>query len=185
KIAAPGVPDFYQGTELWSFTLVDPDNRRPVDYELRARLLEALAPQAASPTPAGMRAALEFWPDGRVKMLVTALALQCRWRHPDLFDRGDYIPITALGARADHVVAFARTLGDEACLLAVPRWTARLAGEPGTLPVGARAWRDTRLVLPTALRRTWRNALTGESRPPADSIAVSDLFATAPFGLLE
>jgi (1->4)-alpha-D-glucan 1-alpha-D-glucosylmutase len=185
KIAAPGVPDFYQGTELWSLTLVDPDNRRPVDYELRARVLDELSPHVAAPGAAGMRAALESWQDGRVKMLVTALALQCRGRHPDLFGRGDYFPITVVGARADHVVAFARILGNEACLLAVPRWTARLAGQQAALPTGARTWRDTHLALPSALRRTWRNALTGESYPPADSIALSDLFATAPFCLLE
>src|SRR5439155_21827535 len=101
-IASPGVPDFYQGTELWDFSLVDPDNRRPVDFELRARLLEEVR---ALPDP---RELYSKWEDGRIKMFVTHAALKARRENPELFAGGEYAALKAEGSKAGHLCAFAR-----------------------------------------------------------------------------
>jgi (1->4)-alpha-D-glucan 1-alpha-D-glucosylmutase len=185
KIAAPGIPDTYQGTELWSYTLVDPDNRQPVDYDERRRLLDELDPVLDAPRSGIVRALLESWTDGRIKLLVTTLALRCRARRPDVFDRGECMPLPAAGARAEHVVAFARTLHDDACILVLPRWTTRLA-DRSVFPTGQAVWHDTTLPLPPALAATtWRNTLTGETLPPTPTPTLAALFQTLPFALLE
>lgn len=183
KVTAPGIPDIYQGTELWSHTLVDPDNRRPVDYDLRRRLLDGNARLVDEPEPAAGRRLLTDWEDGRIKLLALTLALQCRAEHADIFDRGDVLPLPAEGPAAAHVFAFARTLGDDACIVVLPRWTARLAGEQHGVP-GAEAWNGTTLALPAPLRRERRNALTGERIAAADALDVGRLFAALPFALL-
>ena len=109
KITAPGVPDFYQGTEVWDFSLVDPDNRRPVDFSIRAALLTGLQERIAAGSPAAVtRDLLAHWEDGRVKMYAIHRALHCRRRSPELFQAGDYVPLRTGGAGGDHLVAFAR-----------------------------------------------------------------------------
>jgi (1->4)-alpha-D-glucan 1-alpha-D-glucosylmutase len=193
KLAAPGVPDTYQGTELWDFSLVDPDNRRPVDYERRSRMLLDLRSAAESaggdlrPLARGLVAAKE---DGRIKLYVTHRSLQARRDHAGLFTAGEYIPLAAEGSKVAHLFAFARRAGDAAAIVAVPRLVARPAPEPDRPPLGAEAWQDTRLALTgldPALR--WRNAFTGELLAPQDrggqpSLAAADLFADFPVALL-
>lgn len=127
KIASPGVPDFYQGTELWTFSLVDPDNRRPVDFGERAALLAALREEEE----AGGRAALAKkllggWEDGRVKLYLIYKALHLRRSSRKLFENGEYIPVEAVGARRRHVCAFIRRLENSWVLVAAPRLAARL-----------------------------------------------------------
>src|SRR5262249_51534732 len=126
-----------QGTELWDYSLVDPDNRRPVDYSRRRRMLQDL--QAAVANAGGdlrelARSLVAAKGDGRVKLFVTWLSLQCRREHPGLFSAGEYIPLAALGAKAAHLFAFARRAGEACTLVAVPRLPARLAPEPGQPP---------------------------------------------------
>jgi (1->4)-alpha-D-glucan 1-alpha-D-glucosylmutase len=184
KIAAPGIPDIYQGTELWSFTLVDPDNRQPVDYDERRRALHEVAHLLDDPDAREVRTRLEQWHDGRIKLLVTALALQCRTRHADVFSRGALIALHADGARADHVLAFAHALDADACMLVLPRWTARVA-PAGLMTAGAHLWEDTRIPVPETLRGAWRNALTGERLEAGEQIAIAAVFASIPFAFLE
>ena len=145
KICSPGLPDFYQGTELWDFTLVDPDNRRPVDYARRMELIRNLG---------SVPSLLRHWTDGRIKLFVTARALAARARHSEAFRSGDYRP---LDAGTPHCVAFAR---GEDVVVAVPRLTTRLgmsATRAPKLPTGD-VWGD--LALPIYGR--WRNVFTDD-----------------------
>jgi (1->4)-alpha-D-glucan 1-alpha-D-glucosylmutase len=191
KLTAPGVPDTYQGTELWDFSLVDPDNRRPVDYPRRRRLLEALRSAAAGGDLRELaRDLLASKEDGRVKLYVTWRALQCRRDHPGLFSAGEYIPLAVDGAQAAHLFAFARRAGDVRALVAVPRLPTRLAPDPGRPPTGPAIWQETRLLLPEAdPAPRWRHVFTGASLTPVEqdghpSLAAADLFADLPVALL-
>jgi len=175
KVAAPGVPDFYQGTETWNLRLVDPDNRTPVDHAAHARLLEELDGADAA----------DLWKDfsdGRVKFWMTARALAFRRARSRLFRDGRYIPIDTTGPKARHVLAFARRLGRAWALVAVPRLTVSLARE-GVLPVGRKLWTKTRLELPESAPRKWKDALTGKVLDDAGDLA--ELFARLPHALLE
>jgi (1->4)-alpha-D-glucan 1-alpha-D-glucosylmutase len=162
KIASPGVPDMYQGTELWDFSLVDPDNRRPVDYPLRARLLQELMTMespGAAPLPPDL---LSTWEDGRVKLFVTYKALSFRRERKDLFLDGAYVPLPVTGGVKEHALAFARNRGDAWAIAAVPRLATRLA-PPGEFPLGLGVWgARTAIRLPPELPGRWRNAFTGE-----------------------
>jgi (1->4)-alpha-D-glucan 1-alpha-D-glucosylmutase len=127
KITAPGVPDFYQGTELWDFSLVDPDNRRPVDFAKRVMLLEELQ-RMESNAPVSLVHELVSQPqDGRIKLYILYKTLNFRRAHPNLFAQGTYRPLTVSGARRDHVVTFARRFENEWALVAVPRLVIKLS----------------------------------------------------------
>ena len=147
KIAAPGVPDFYQGTELWQFSLVDPDNRRPVDYKRREEMLEMLRRRDGEDRIGLVRELAANPLRDEAKLFVTYKALEFRKANRELFARGEYVPLRAEGFRAAHVCAFARRLGDRWAAVVAPRWTARLSG-----------WGDTSLTLPG---REWQDVLTG------------------------
>jgi (1->4)-alpha-D-glucan 1-alpha-D-glucosylmutase len=164
KAAAPGVPDVYQGTELWDFNLVDPDNRRPVDYEMRRRLLDALdrrAAEAGDGLPALARELVEARADGRVKLYLLSRALRCRRERPGLFSEGEYLPAEAAGARTECVCGFMRRRGGERAVAVAPRLLTRVA-RPDELPLGA-VWGDGALLVPeVAPGSRWRNVFTGE-----------------------
>src|SRR5439155_26565220 len=128
KATGPGVPDLYQGTELWSLRLVDPDNRGPVDFGLRRDLLDTV--EGAEPAELAAN-----WPDGRIKLWVTRAVLRFRAEHPDLFARGSYVPLEVSGSRRDHIVAFARRRGRRWSVTVVPRLVAGLAPR-NRMPVG-------------------------------------------------
>lgn len=147
KVAAPGVPDFYQGTELWQFSLVDPDNRRPVDYKRRSALLETLRRREAEDSIGLIRELAADPQCDETKLWATYKSLQARKLHPDLFLRGEYIPIEAHGPKAEHVIAFARRHDDRTAIAIAPRFTVSLGD-----------WADTTLDLPEA---EYQDALTG------------------------
>ncbi len=186
KITAPGVPDFYQGTELWDLNLVDPDNRRPVDFALRRRLLDELLSQiATAPDLAGLaRHLVKTKEDGRVKLFLIRQALACRRRHAALFRQGEYRPLEAEGPLAEHLCAFARVEPGRAALTVVPRLLARRGVEEA--PLGADYWgRETRLRVPAELGAGFRNALTGERLEAEDGgLGVDRVFASFPVALL-
>jgi (1->4)-alpha-D-glucan 1-alpha-D-glucosylmutase len=168
KIGSPGVPDFYRGTELWDLNLVDPDNRRRVDYERRARLLDDLEPllegtDQAGGVPEGNRIAelLACWRDGRVKLLVTAAGLRLRRTRPDLFLSGAYLPLDATLDVGPEIVAFARLAAAQILIVVVPRFTARF-NRHDAWPIGD-LWAHSKLALPPALGALrYRNVFTGE-----------------------
>jgi (1->4)-alpha-D-glucan 1-alpha-D-glucosylmutase len=167
KMTMPGVPDFYRGTELWDFNLVDPDNRRPVDYECRRGRLDGLITAANVDPVAAARDLASRWPDSDVKLWTAWRCSQVRHESPDLFSSGEYIPLPVTGAAADHVVAFARRFGEEAVVVVLPRLVYRLLGNQNaaesTKGASPRlAWEDTSVSLPTEFPTGWRNELSGE-----------------------
>ncbi len=185
-LAAPGVPDIYQGTELWDFSLVDPDNRRPVDYALRQRLLEGLPSIEGSDGASGMRALYDDWRSGAVKLHLVKRMLELRRRHELLFKEGAYQPLESDGARAEALFAFARRRGEEgpAFILAVPRLAASLWSEEPP-PTGQPIWGDTVLLLPPDFAHEGINWLTGEAIRPAvrgssPVFTAAELFGTLP-----
>jgi (1->4)-alpha-D-glucan 1-alpha-D-glucosylmutase len=184
KLAAPGPTDVYQGCELWDLSLVDPDNRRPVDYAARARLLADLRRRLGE--GAAARAALarevsspEALGDGRAKLLLLAEGLRLRREQPALFLEGDYLPLAAEGAHGERVVALARRHGDAALVCVAPRLVLGLLDEAGG---GAPAWKG-KLALPEGFPRTWRDAVTGAERN-GTSFALDELLGGFPVALL-
>ena len=160
KIASPGVPDFYQGTELWSFSLVDPDNRRPVDYKKRIGLIEYLERRESEELPGLLAELASDWRSGAIKLFLTYKALEFRRAHRELFLDGCYRPLRVAGERAEHAVAFARHRGEQWAVAITPRWPKRLGGD---LLAGHGDWRDTFIELPEGAPREWTNVLTGEA----------------------
>jgi (1->4)-alpha-D-glucan 1-alpha-D-glucosylmutase len=190
KLTSPGVPDIYQGNELLDFSLVDPDNRRAVDYAQRARLLAALEAHGEA-DPAFARALLENLADGRAKLYVTWKALQFRKAHAALFDGGEYWPAEVTGPRAGHLCAYARHGAGAGVLVIIPRLYAQLLGEREQLPLGERVWGDTEIELPQAWAGArLRNILDGQvsgaqSRAGRHLIRASAALANFPVALLE
>lgn len=164
KLTMPGVPDIYQGTEFWDCALVDPDNRRPVDFAARAAAL-------AETDPPDWTALAADWRDGRIKLAWTRHLLQLRRALPDVFTFGDYRPIAVRGADADHVIAFARSHGRDAVIVAVGRWFADITRE-------GRAWPDAAFDATLAT-----DGYTVDGRA-AGAIAVRDLFRNFPVAAL-
>ena len=174
KLTSPGVPDIYQGNEIWDFSLVDPDNRRPVDYKTRSEMLSCLS----SRTPEQL---LQNWPDGRIKMLLTQRALHFRGERADLFRNGDYLPLRANGIFADCVISFARRLDRQSVVVIVPRLSSRV----GFPPIGDR-WKDTTIELPEGFPlERWRQVVTGhEFWIKNREIRIADALSTLPVAIL-
>ena len=152
KIAAPGIPDIYQGMELWDFSLVDPDNRRPVDYELRMSMLDEMKREIDCAGPDRRKLVgqlLDQKTDGRIKFYVTMIGLQYRRAHPLVFAEGRYVALEGQGPRSQHVCAFARVHEEKTIVAVVPRLLGGLMSETkGAAPLGADVWQDTCLLLP-------------------------------------
>lgn len=151
KLTCPGVPDTYQGSEIWDFSLVDPDNRRPVDFDRCHDLLvdvqTSLAGSAADRSDF-LQDLLNHPHDDRLKLFIVTQVLQFRREHQELFNSGDYLPLDVSGANSEHVCAFARRSADAAMIVAVPRLISKLTNFTGHPPIGAEIWKDTRLTLP-------------------------------------
>jgi (1->4)-alpha-D-glucan 1-alpha-D-glucosylmutase len=178
KIASPGVPDFYQGTELWDLSLVDPDNRRPVDFDERRRALDdtsQILSLAADQRIPRICALLDRWTDGRVKMLVTTAGLQLRRRLLDLFIGGDYVPLDVESTVSASAVAFARVHDNRALIVVAPHLAAGLITSD-QLPVGDR-WATSRVLLPQTLGgRQFRDVFTGSDVRPATTTGGASIF---------
>jgi len=199
KLTSPGVPDIYQGTELWELSLVDPDNRRPVDYARRADVLREVQEcfaDAGEHTAKRARDLVMSNADGKVKLYLTYRTLAFRNAHEDLFRDGGYLPLETTGAQQEHLLAFARTpVGSDtgAVIVAVPRLTATLMGGKEKLPLGSAAWGDTALTLPPEAAGTrFRNLFTGEiltadvtGASASPFLPASQVFANFPVALLE
>jgi (1->4)-alpha-D-glucan 1-alpha-D-glucosylmutase len=171
KLTAPGVPDIYQGNEIWDFSLVDPDNRRPVDYQKRREMLDSLANVAPEEL-------LQTWPNGRIKLFLTQRLLRFRREHPALFQQGKYLPLTVRGAFAESCVAFAREHENEWIVVLVPRLSSRV----GFPPIGDK-WKETAVELPESLSREGaRELFTGRDlKTDGTGIRLSEAMAILPF----
>jgi (1->4)-alpha-D-glucan 1-alpha-D-glucosylmutase len=186
KTAAPGVPDFYQGMELWNLSLVDPDNRRPVDFQRRIKLLDDLIQQEAREQQSLIRQVLKSWEDGRVKLYLTYKALNVRKSHRELFLDGDYIPIQTRGQKQEHICAFGRHKAELWALVVIPRLLTKLIPVE-TLPLGQQVWGDDFLILPEDAPQHWLNVLTNETiefTRVAKTLPLSRVFGMFPVALL-
>jgi (1->4)-alpha-D-glucan 1-alpha-D-glucosylmutase len=193
KITSPGAADIYQGNELWDLSLVDPDNRRLVDYPRRRELLGELRrelEQKQLDRAAWARRLVDRKEDGRIKLYVTWQALHCRRDHPGLFQDGDYLPIDALGDRSANVCSFVRHSAAGTALVAVPRLITRLVSRLDQLPLGSEVWSDGGLLMPEEDRnRRFRNVFTGELVEPVErhgykALPLAGVFANFPVALL-
>lgn len=186
-LTAPGTPDLYQGDELWNFALVDPDNRRPVDFDLRTRLLDELErdllPSGYFPEPL-LRERLELPEDGRVKLYVTVRLMRTRRAHAELFSGSGYERLHPTGAHAQHVFAFARTGPGGPAVAIACRWPLTLTG--GTAPpTGSQIWGDTAVSVPGEWPRRWDCAISGRAIEARDgTISIGETLDPMPVALL-
>jgi (1->4)-alpha-D-glucan 1-alpha-D-glucosylmutase len=173
KLTVPGVPDIYQGNEIWDFSLVDPDNRRPVDYKRRREMLDSL-------TGAAPEELLQNWPDGRIKLFLTQRLLRFRRDHAVLFQEGEYSPFTVRGTFADCCAAFVREHEGKWIAVVAPRLSSRV----GFPPIGEK-WKDTIVDLPQSLRREGaKEIFTGRDlRADEAGLSVSEAMASLPFAV--
>jgi (1->4)-alpha-D-glucan 1-alpha-D-glucosylmutase len=189
KLTSPGVPDTYQGNELWDFSMVDPDNRRPVDYTRRKRAFESIRGLSQSDANAS-KSFLDNPEDGRLKMFLIWKTLCLRKDRPDLFQQGEYLPLLTKGAQSNQVIAFARKFENASMIVIAPRLIASLLHERDIPPVGAEVWGDTQVVLPSCLcSASYRNALTGETVNPSmngetGTISIAEALANFTVALL-
>lgn len=172
RLTVPGVPDLYQGAEFWDYSLVDPDNRRPVDHaERKAALDEALTPTDA----------LLTWRDGRIKQTIIGKLLALRHRYPMLFIHGDYYPLSVSGGHADHIVAFTRRYAGYQLLVVVPRLATELLGEAEQPHIPPQRWEDTHLLPEAGL---WQSVLTESSLEISkQGVPIATLLAELPVGV--
>ncbi len=171
KMTVPGVPDFFQGTEFWDFSLVDPDNRRPVDYDARRK--------AADPTE-------QSWRDGRIKQAIIRKVLALRRTAPDLFARGEYAPLPVGGALEDNIVAFTRTHGQSVLIVVVPRLVYRALQGHDRITLSPDHLRDNGLFLPEQLQgQAFRPLLTfGEPITAGPLLPLRSLLDGLPVAIL-
>jgi len=188
KMGSPGIPDVYQGADLWDLSLVDPDNRRPVDFERRRQMLAdvdrvlALEPPARAPE---LAAHLTSWQDGWLKLLVTATGLRLRREHPELFLTGGYLPLVTESTVGASLVGFVRMQGDAAAIFVAPRFTATLVDPQHPFPIGRGRWKTSRILLPPELTgRGFRDLLSGAEITPVVTDSQSWLFAGQLFATL-
>lgn len=181
RLTSPGVPDLYQGTELWDFSLVDSDNRRPVDYELRRRWLGEI--EEKGPPSEQM----DNWRDGRVKLAVVRRALALRKHCESLFAQGEYLPLDVRGEHAGHVIAYARHAGSAFAIAIATRLAAPLLGAERDVPlVEAARWGDTAIIVPEALHSRALFDWLSPNAPKADGerLFLRDALGVMPVALL-
>jgi (1->4)-alpha-D-glucan 1-alpha-D-glucosylmutase len=189
KTTAPGVPDFYQGSELWNQTLVDPDNRGPVDFSRRRELLDQLDRVTGDAPSSFVDRMVQNPGDGLIKLYITSRVLRFRREDRELFARGTYLPLRAVGDRQRHVIAFARVFGGREVIVLAGRFFLGL-GAARALPVGEPAWRDSALLVRAELRcPQYRDVLTQLSvktqvRDGKSRLPLPQVFAHLPLALL-
>jgi len=181
KVTCPGVPDFYQGSELWDFSLVDPDNRRPVDFAARRGALDGLKARRHD----GVVLAADLvrhWKNGAIKMFVTHAALRFRGEQPDLFREGEYLPLTVTGDPS-RLFAFARRLGDRWSLQLAPRFVARWVADEGEW-LRPDVWKGLEVILPEGAPEKWTNVFTGEVMTVSQAkVSIATALSAFPLGL--
>ncbi len=191
KLTAPGVPDFYQGTELWDFSLVDPDNRRPVDFEHRSHLLQSLKTASQTNVLSLVQELLNTRTDGRIKLFLIYRVLHFRNQYSTLFEQGKYVPLAVTGKFQDHIVSFARIEGTQMAIVVVPRLLTSIV-QPEEDPLSEKIWGDTQIELPQNAPPAWQEVICaepegGDSRliqAIEGKLAVSTVLQHFPVGLL-
>ncbi len=194
KITSPGVPDFYQGTEIWDLSLVDPDNRRPVDFDIRKEMLQVLKNKMATnglDLRGFARELVQGWSDGSIKLYVISKSLNYRKENYQLFMDGTYIPLMGDGDLKEHICAFARRAQGKVLLVIVPRFLTHLAKSTDKLPSAKELWGNSSIVIPEEIAgNKFRNIFTEETvrtvtRDGKIVLMLSDIFASFPVAMLE
>jgi (1->4)-alpha-D-glucan 1-alpha-D-glucosylmutase len=184
KLTSPGIPDIYQGSELWNLTLVDPDNRSAVDFDKRITLLQGLKKLERGDLHALIKEILSHSEDGRLKLFVTERVLGMRKRHSRLYLHGGYIPIKARGKFKEHIICYARTYRESWGITVAPRFLTSLVRE-GKIPVGREVWEDTCIIMPSDAPRAFQDVFTNRTLlSKGNSIPVCELFSVFPLSLL-
>ncbi len=183
KITVPGVPDFYQGTELWDLSLVDPDNRRPVDFKHRLKLLNEIRSHWKKDKLALFQALYQHPEDGKIKLFTIYQTLRARQEHQELFQRGDYQKLAVNGSLKQHIVTFMRTWNDQSAIAIAPRFLTALIKED-EYPLGEQVWHETRISLPTGSSALWKDALTGQQIQAENTLWIRDVLNLFPVALL-
>lgn len=184
KIAAPGVADFYQGSELWDFRLVDPDNRGPIDFLQRSAMLQGVIDADSASAKLALQDLLDHWQDGRIKLYLIWKTLALRRAHHDLLFDGEFVPLQTAGCHAQNVIAFLRRSSSSTVLVAVPRWISQLPRNDSNQPIFD--WCDTRLLLPHGSPAKWSSVLAPDqldSTQDESVLMARDLFRHFPVGL--
>jgi (1->4)-alpha-D-glucan 1-alpha-D-glucosylmutase len=188
KMTSPGVPDFYQGCDLWDLRLVDPDNRGPVDFSYRSALLDEIEKRSKQDPSRLIRELVQDWQDGRIKLYLIWKILNLRRRYPRVFLDGQFLPLKAIGERETNLIAYARRKDDIWILTVAPRWLARSTA-PVTLARLQAFWLGSQIVLPVNAPQSWENVLTGDTvktshleRGPC--LSVPDVFKDFPVAVL-
>jgi (1->4)-alpha-D-glucan 1-alpha-D-glucosylmutase len=185
KIISPGIPDFYQGSELWDLRLVDPDNRQPVDFAKRSTMLAGLKEQPESSVSFAGRLT-DHWQDGQIKLYAIWKALNFRREASELFSKGDFLQLEATGPRAEHILAILRRYRREWALIVAPRWLARTKATRMGYDSDS-FWSETRIRLPDAAPKFWENIFTGENFATVGSqgsLAIGEMLLHFPVALL-
>jgi (1->4)-alpha-D-glucan 1-alpha-D-glucosylmutase len=179
-LTSPGVPDIYQGGDVWDLNMVDPDNRRPVDFQMRRRMLSEVM-QTNTDRRRRVSEWLAQWPDGRIKLAVVCALLHCRRRHHDLFARGGYEPIGLEGPLSQHIIGFVRRAGNQICVAVVARMFARLLGDEAEY--ASAVWGEARLDLRDA-PKSLTNVLTGDPVSTNAGLPLGEILADLPAAVL-
>jgi len=183
KVTSPGVPDFYQGTELWDFSMVDPDNRRPVDFKTRAKFLQDIRTGERRDILQLIDQLLVHKEDGRIKLFLIYRTLQARRKHRLLFQQGRYVRLKTTGRFKDHIIAFARNREKSWAVTIAPRFLTSIVRE-GELPLGPEIWNDTAVVLPKENFLSWRDALSDQAVQGEGSMYIGETLTYLPVSLL-
>lgn len=184
KITSPGVPDFYQGTELWDLSLVDPDNRRPVDFEIRRAMLADIHKQDNADIGRLIQSLLSTKEDGKIKLFLIYRALKAKKANQVIFRSGAYLPLKSTGKFKSHVIAFTWRYQRQWALVIASRFLSHLV-QTGDFPLGRQVWQDTGVMMPGGAPACWRNVITNEEVISAGrAVSVGDLLLSFPVALL-
>ena len=189
KIAAPGVADFYQGSELWDLRLVDPDNRGAIDFARRETALKEIESSEGTDIKEARRGFVEHWQDGKIKLYLIRKALRFRRDHGDLFHEGEFVPLQVAGCHSENVIAFLRRTPSASTLVVLPRWLCRIADKSGSLPARI-DWCDTHIVLPPPSPRNWKSILAptelaSQDRQTGACLMLNDLLNDFPVAFFQ
>jgi (1->4)-alpha-D-glucan 1-alpha-D-glucosylmutase len=183
KITSPGVPDFYQGSELWDLSLVDPDNRRPVDFGKIRAMLAGIREQDDAGIGRLVQDLLSTIEDGKIKLFLIYRALKAKKANRKIFRSGAYLPLDPAGRLRSHVIAFAWRYQRQWALVIAPRFLSHLVKE-GDFPLGRQVWQDTQVIMPDGAPAAWRNVITNEVLSAGRALFVGDMLLSFPVALL-
>ena len=183
KYTAPGVPDTYQGTEFWDLSMVDPDNRRPVDYEQRISVLKDIKQKSQTDNLKLIDELMSTKKNGKIKLFITHKVLQARKEQLEVFQKGEYLPLEVVGKFKDHIVAFARSFENTTVIAIAPRFLTSLIA-PDENPLGEKVWADTQLQLPQGFSSSWQDIFTGQTLTGNGTIAIAQVLQHFPVALL-